>query len=491
MQETQFQTRLAQEDKHWLLGDADLGSVLAPFSADLAAPVSLDSSAPQASPQQELTSALVNVSVGINALTLEQVQLRETLETLNSTLFITENSLLTKTADVGTGTPDSKQEKPVPAPRSWSDQGLEMGTDAVKFVGKELLTGLWDKAKDRLSGNALDAVADKFPTAAKWLKEGKDKDGSKGKECCCTGALPPDLRGPLDTVTSQLPESVGETAREKDSARAKGSPKGPRAKRNKNRKSSSREVKASVVRKSADLQSQRSAPAAKVSPPINIMGEPQQAFDSKRVSQASTPLPGSSFASSAASSAARPRVRGASKGAAAGLSGALAKLESAGARRLGPMKYVDTAMDVVQGVRNGDAKAVGAGLSTAGGAWAGASAGAAIGTLIFPGVGTAVGGAIGGLLGSEAGSWLGDKLFGSSDRLPAPASVSKELNAARTDSVQVTIAPSIQITGVNPADAQQVVNQVIQALQFQCMPMATDALGIRRNAALADPSGGD
>ncbi|MEW5505176.1 glycine zipper domain-containing protein [Pseudomonas antarctica] len=174
-----------------------------------------------------------------------------------------------------------------------------------------------------------------------------------------------------------------------------------------------------------------------------------------------------------------------------GLWGAMSKLESSAARRLGPLKYVDTAMDVVQGVRNGDAKAVGAGLTSASGAWAGASAGAAIGTLVFPGVGTAVGGAIGGLLGSEAGAWLGEKLFSSSDRLPAPAAVSKELNAARTDNVQVTIAPSIQITGVNPADAQQVVNQVIQALQFQCMPMVTDSLGIRRNAALADPPGGD
>ncbi|WP_422396156.1 hypothetical protein [Pseudomonas trivialis] len=155
------------------------------------------------------------------------------------------------------------------------------------------------------------------------------------------------------------------------------------------------------------------------------------------------------------------------------------------------MKYVDTAIDVVQGVRNGDVNAVGAGLSTAGGAWAGASAGAALGTLVFPGVGTAIGGAIGGLLGSEAGAWLGDKVFGSNDRLPAPNALSKELTRASTDNVQVTLSPSIQITGVNPADAQQVVNQVIQALQFQCLPMVTDTLGIRRNAALADPSGGD
>ena len=171
------------------------------------------------------------------------------------------------------------------------------------------------------------------------------------------------------------------------------------------------------------------------------------------------------------------------------LADAVGTLQSVGIRRLGPLRTAAAAVDVIQGVRNGDANAIGSGLSTAGGAWAGASAGAAIGTLVLPGIGTAVGGAIGGLLGSEAGAWLGDKLFGPSDRLPAPNAVSKELNSARADNVQVSIAPSIQITGVNPADAQQVVSQVIHALQFQCMPMVTDALGVRRNAALADPGG--
>lgn len=171
------------------------------------------------------------------------------------------------------------------------------------------------------------------------------------------------------------------------------------------------------------------------------------------------------------------------------LADAVGTLQSVGIRRLGPLRTAAAAVDVIQGVRNGDANAIGSGLSTAGGAWAGASAGAAIGTLVLPGIGTAVGGAIGGLLGSEAGAWLGDKLFGPSDRLPAPDAVSKELNSARADNVQVSIAPSIQITGVNPADAQQVVSQVIHALQFQCMPMVTDALGVRRNAALADPGG--
>ena len=54
MQETQYQTRLAQEDKRWMIGDVELGSVLAPFSASLATPLSLEA-APQ--PQSELSSA--------------------------------------------------------------------------------------------------------------------------------------------------------------------------------------------------------------------------------------------------------------------------------------------------------------------------------------------------------------------------------------------------------------------------------------------------
>ncbi len=100
----------------------------------------------------------------------------------------------------------------------------------------------------------------------------------------------------------------------------------------------------------------------------------------------------------------------------------------------------DTAINVIQGIRDGDAKAVTTGLSTAGGA------GRRLcrrghRPLVLPGIGTAVGGAIGGLLGSEAGAWLGDKLFSPADRLPAPNAVSKELNSACTDNVQVTLAP--------------------------------------------------
>ncbi|TFF10275.1 hypothetical protein EXW72_10695 [Pseudomonas sp. BCA14] len=180
-------------------------------------------------------------------------------------------------------------------------------------------------------------------------------------------------------------------------------------------------------------------------------------------------------------------MAGASAGSAIGT---LTRLESAAARRLGPLKYVDTAIDVVQGVRNGDAKAVGAGLSTAGGAWAGASAGAAIGTMIFPGVGTAVGGAIGGLLGSEAGSWLGDKLFGPSDRLPAPADVSKNLNSAQADNRQINFAPQITINAPEPASHQQLAELVVQQIEAQFSPLSmNDLLGSRRDAALTDIGG--
>jgi len=349
-----------------------------------------------------------------------------------------------------------------------------------------LLSGLGETIKTRVAGNLVDVTLGKLPGVGKLFRDGgytKDKD--KDKACCCPAAASVSGFGVFDTVTAQLPESVGETVRERDKARTRGQPKKRRQKLPEPGQPVSRESTANVRRKPVEPQAQQAGP------PLNAMGQPLVPLDTQRLAQSTSTLPGHSFGASATPPAARLGGRRATKGLAEGLSGVLAKLESAGARRLGPMRYVDTALSVADGVRNGDAKAIGAGLSTAGGAWAGASAGAALGTLVFPGVGTAVGGAIGGLLGSEVGTWFGDKLFGSGDRLPAPGAVGKDLNAARTDNVQVSIAPSIQITGVNPADAQQVVNQVIQALQFQCVPMVTDALGIRRNTAMTDPPGGD
>jgi len=379
MQETKYGIKLVQEDLRWMFGEADLGNALAPFSTRAVAPVSLEAAS---HPQFTLGSTLATLSVDINALTQEQVRLRETLETLNSTLFINSNSLAPREAGVTAGALKNEPKAP-PA-------------DPSADAGKSALDTLWDSAKSKAADKLIDLAIDKI---GKMIK-GRKKIGGRGS--------------PLRRVS----ERTG-----------------------------------------------------------NWVGGSQMGFHS------GAPLQGlQSFVGAVPSSSNIP---------AGGLTGVLAKLESTGVRRLGPLKYASVATDVIQGIRNGDAKAVGSGLSTAGGAWAGASAGAAIGTMVFPGVGTAVGGAIGGLLGSEAGAWLGNQLFGSSDRLPTPNAVSKELNSARTDNVQVTLAPSIQITGVNPADAQQVVNQVIQALQFQCLPMLTDTLGIRRNAALADPPGGD
>ncbi|MUF02848.1 hypothetical protein GNF76_00785 [Pseudomonas sp. CCM 7893] len=165
----------------------------------------------------------------------------------------------------------------------------------------------------------------------------------------------------------------------------------------------------------------------------------------------------------------------------------MAKLGSAGIRRSSPMRLATAAFDVVQGAQNGDLRAVGAGLGTAGGAWAGASAGAALGTLILPGIGTAVGGALGGFFGSDAGAWLGDKLGGMVDRLRSPDEVSKQLtNNAPADNRQITLSPVINISGLDPNSAQQVATMVIQTLQNQCMPMMTDALAVRRSATLTD-----
>ncbi|WP_460131150.1 tail tape measure protein [Pseudomonas sp. S1_E04] len=484
MQETQFATRLAQEDRRWLMGDADLGNVLAPFYAGLAAPVGLDT-APPPEPQSQLSAALVTVSVDLNALTLEQVRLRETLETLNSTLFINGSSLETKTVDATSVPAKNQQKEPASSTSSWTDKGLEYGATAAKFVGKELLTSLWDTAKSRVSGKAVDAIAERFPNAGKWLKNDKSKgvccpgspvpgpaspsiylapDYRRTEEKKTSGKKPGKLRTWLRTASDRLGTGAGYPSRMGFQA----VPTTQGAVSSAQRVSGNPGKPLGLIDALARGQFERPGGAGGPSPkPVPIaVSVPHP-----------TPAPNTPHV---------PTSR---------LAAAMTRLESAGASRLGPLRYADAAYDVVQGLRTGDTKAIASGLGAAGGTWAGASAGAsagaAIGTMIFPGVGTAVGGVIGGLLGGEAGTWLGDKLFGSNDRLPAPNAVSKELNTARTDNVQVTIAPSIQITGINPADAQQVVNQVIQALQFQCMPMVTDTLGIRRNAALADPSGGD
>jgi len=410
MQDNQFSLKLTDEDKRWLTYPG------------LASSTTTDAGGITEAPAQ-ISLALASASLENNSLSVEQVRLRETLEALNTTLSTLSDSRLTT---AGAASNDS-----------WVGKGLEAGVAVGNFLGKELMSSLWDKAKDRLSGKALDAVAEEYPRAAKWLKEDKDKDASSNAGCCIRDF------------------SAGSTGGRKNPQRGKS---------RKGQKSAGKAKRSGSGKK-------RSAPGAWLREATDRVGKVM--FSDSQ----------SSFQAVASAPRGSPSVSGSR------LAGVMSRLESVGARRVGPLRYVDSAFEVIQGVRNGDANAVGAGLSTNGGAWAGASAGAAIGTMILPGVGTAVGGVIGGLLGGEVGTWFGDKFFAPSDRLSSPDAVSKELNSARTDNVQVSIAPSIQITGVNPADAQQVVNQVIQALQFQCMPMVTDSLGIRRNAALADPGG--
>ena len=402
---------------------------------------------------------------------------------------------------------------------------------AVTPVFSEFFSGLGDTIKTRVAGNVVDATLGRLPGIGKLFKEG---GAEKDKSCCCAAAT----QHPIEGRRSRSQGYRGKKSARQSKSQQKQSSQNTQNSQNRQSRQNTqnRPKKQRVAPKTA---STKRSPAtknggvfariltslerdAKALLPAPFLGfdaggpvrrlQPRVAVANSRRKNGSAgqstasrgpgliealerkliPMPseGRVTAPPQARNFTREPLPGPLKMPANPL-GTVSKLGLAGARRIGPLKYVDTAMDVVQGVRNGDAKAVGVGLSTAGGAWAGASAGAAIGTLIFPGVGTAIGGAIGGLLGSEAGSWLGDKLLGLNDRLPAPNALSKELNSARTDNVQVTISPSIQITGVNPADAQQVVSQVIQALQFQCMPMVTDSLGIRRNAALADPPGGD
>lgn len=136
MQETQYGIRLAQEDFSWMIGDADLGNVLAPFSASAGAPVSLEAAS---QPQWALNATLATLSVDINALTQEQVRLRETLETLNTTLFINSDALVPKAADVAASAPKDEPKEPA--------DGAVMST--IKAAGSELLDALKSKIAEK------------------------------------------------------------------------------------------------------------------------------------------------------------------------------------------------------------------------------------------------------------------------------------------------------------------------------------------------------
>ena len=454
MQDPRYTLKLADEDKRWMTfpGLAESGALQLPglLEAQDESLVGASSVGGATEPPSELSLALANASLHIHALTEEQVRLRESLETLNGTLFITGGPLGGTVAETMTSAPQAAPEDKASATESWLSK-------SSKWVGESLL----DTVKSRVSGKVVDATLGKLPYVGKLFRD-------DSKDCCCPGASEP-LTG-----------------------RARYGPKGSRKTVRQN----------GTGRTSPPMPRKTSGTGRSATGPMAIMRSLGE-----RAGKVFDGLKTGFLARVTAVSASRRRVstRGLSAGKALLLKSAsalglrkapasrlvptLSRLGSIGVRRLTPLRSADAAINVVQGVRSGNMRAVGSGLSTAGAAWAGASAGAALGTLVFPGVGTAVGGVIGGLLGGEGGSWLGEKLFGPSDRLPSPDAVSKELNSARSDNVQVTLAPSIQITGVNPADAQQVVDRVLQSLQNQCVPMLSDSLAVRRNAALTD--GGD
>ncbi|MFG6205299.1 phage tail tape measure protein [Pseudomonas retamae] len=186
------------------------------------------------------------------------------------------------------------------------------------------------------------------------------------------------------------------------------------------------------------------------------------------------------------SSALRPPV-------AAQLSGAYAKAGSLLAKRAPPLRLLSAGYELVNGVRQGDTRAmVSSGASLAGSS-AGAAVGAALGTLILPGVGTAIGGWLGSMAGGAIGESLGDKLGTQVDRLGSPEQVSKELtanpatSAGAAASQPVTFNSTINITGQDLASAQALANLVVQTTMGQLgQIMPSNLLATRRDAALTD-----
>lgn len=164
-----------------------------------------------------------------------------------------------------------------------------------------------------------------------------------------------------------------------------------------------------------------------------------------------------------------------------------------------PLMLVDAGLEVVEGIRKGDARLVGGGLGSAAGglagSYAGAGAGAIIGTFFSPGAATFVGGLLGGVVGGaagsavghKAGSWLGEQLGRPVNRLDPPSQVSKNLVGAQMNNRPINFAPVINITGQDPTHARQIANLVTQTLHAQFVPlMMANPLAARRNAALTD-----
>ncbi|RON56964.1 phage tail tape measure protein [Pseudomonas frederiksbergensis] len=177
-----------------------------------------------------------------------------------------------------------------------------------------------------------------------------------------------------------------------------------------------------------------------------------------------------------------------------GLSGSLSPV-----KRLIPLATaLSVAPMVVEGVMNGDARMVGAGLGTAGGAWAGVEAGAVMGGTAgaflgpfgaaFGGLaGAAVGGLAGSWIGQEMGARLGEKLSAPADRLLPPDQAAKDLTNAQTNNQQNTVNANIYINGLDSPNTTELANLVVQHLSNQfAMMTTTNQLAVRRDTALTD-----
>lgn len=118
---------------------------------------------------------------------------------------------------------------------------------------------------------------------------------------------------------------------------------------------------------------------------------------------------------------------------------------------------------------------------------AGTVLGGVMGGVAGGAIGTVVGGALGTFAGSDIGAWLAEKVMGSSDRLPSPAEVSKNLNNPQTDNRQINFAPQITISAPEQASHQQLAALVVQQIEAQFSPLSMDSLlATRRDSALTD-----
>lgn len=133
-------------------------------------------------------------------------------------------------------------------------------------------------------------------------------------------------------------------------------------------------------------------------------------------------------------------------------------LLSRGSKLLGraamPLALGLSALDIGQGLAQGDSRQVGGGVGSLGGALAGGAAGAALGSVV-PVIGTAIGGAIGAALGAWGGEGLGEKIgvLLEPAKSPAPATVPERSQ---------TPAPVFQIKIVQAPgqSAQELVDEI-------------------------------